>query len=324
MTLVQHQTEGDCPTFDQHEPFIKIEDTGHETSPASGKRPVQRSDHSTAVATYFQVLGAFYNMVPAVSTTDIGTALIQCESLVKVAGDLDCVHLLRPHLGNVLGQYRQKLFVAIKADPPRWILLAMALENVSIYTECLIHLAGAHPNWPWQTKRTVLHHGLQLLIKNKSSALDKTCVEAERDLLLATIKIHDNPVEASDLENSDTWLPVQVFRDALARQIYSMGNNSKKAKNRGTFYRGIWKASYMETEEVRGTCQDIYKSKYKDLGDDLKQLKAYASGVVEELAENQLMIDPDAHKVGYLTCIKVEPQDIPWQGEGRSGGWWVQ
>ncbi|KAF2790815.1 hypothetical protein K505DRAFT_199975, partial [Melanomma pulvis-pyrius CBS 109.77] len=324
--LVQQQVQGDRPAIVPitQEPIVKTEDmsdnqiavgTQGASSEVEGAAVVvRRPKNPTVVALYSQIFGAFYNIPLHVSTTDIGAALVQSEELVKIAGDLGCVHLIRPYLGNVFGQYRQKLFAAIKTDPPRWILLAMTLEHASIYTESFIHLVGAHPTWPWLTKRTALHPELRQLIAKKSEVLDQKCLETERQLLAATIMINKNPVQPQDRSHIETWMVVQVFRDALARHLHTMESNSnKKSKHQGTFFRKIHAGSYMEYEEVRSMCDDIMKSNWKDLGDDLKTLKAYAMVVVAELAENELMIDPDSQNVGYLTCVKIQPQDFPWQ-----------
>ena len=68
----------------------------------------------------------------------------------------------------------------------------------------------------------------------------------------------------------------------------------------------------METEEVREACEGIIRSSWKDLAGDLKMLKAYVRGVVEEVGWNELMIDADANGVGYLTCVKVGREDLGW------------
>jgi len=329
--LVQHHINGNCPVIlsASQEPVIKTEEMIDDSlsiqssieSPEteSAAVAVRRPKDCAMIGFYSQVFGAFYNIALSISMNDIRSTLAQSEELIKIAGNLGCLHLLRPHLGNVFSQYRQNLFISIKSDPPRWILLAMALENPSIYEECLIHLVGAHPTWPWPTKRMVLPPELRQLIIQKSADLDRLCTEAERDLFIATIRVGKDPVSPHERGNIDTWMVVQVFRDALARHFHSLGNSiSKKVKNRGTFFRGLYKGSYMDAEDVRNMCQEIMNSSWKDLGDDLKALKTYAADTVEKLAENQLMVDPDAHGVGYLTCTKIEPKDFLWRTDGQS------
>ena len=39
---------------------------------------------------------------------------------------------------------------------------------------------------------------------------------------------------------------------------------------------------------------------------------------MEDLAKNESLLDVDGQKVGWLTCVKVGKEDIPWRaGEGE-------
>ncbi|KAF2474117.1 uncharacterized protein BDR25DRAFT_385577, partial [Lindgomyces ingoldianus] len=321
LKLVRQRTRGEHPIFSYPNKDggsnvpIKTEDAGNEGGASRVVLVKPRSNPSCTLDTtpYTQIFGTFYNIPPSVSTTDIGAALMQSEELVKVAMDLGCLHLIQPYLGNVFGQFRQKLFVAIKSDPARWIQLAMALENTSIYTECLIHLVGAHPGWTSPTSKKTLPTELQQLIARKSEELDSKCTELERELLLVTIKVRRGPVTPQD-GHVETWMLVQMFRDALATQLLSMRTPKQMTLRRGVVYRKLRKggSEYMEIDEVRGVCRGIMQSDWKDLAEDLKILKEYAAAMVEDMAANELMIDPDAHGIGYLTCTKVKADDMPW------------
>jgi hypothetical protein len=48
------------------------------------------------------------------------------------------------------------------------------------------------------------------------------------------------------------------------------------------------------------------------LTEDLAILKREASIYVEDLARNECLLDVEAQKVGWLTCVKIEKEDIPW------------
>lgn len=324
VTLVRQQLQVERPLITDVQ--VKVEEASQDVIP-NGSRSLSSDSEKTIVAAqhpvnaaavdlYAQILGVFYNITPQVSTTDIGEALIQSEGLARFATELGCLNLLRPHLSNAFAQYREKLFIAIKKDAPRWIKVALALEDTSIYTECLIHLVGAHPCWPWQTKRTVLPHELEQFVANKSEELDQLCTEIERDLLVITIETgrDQKPVSCEDRTQMESWMLVQVFRDAIAAGLHSVDKGNRKSLRRGTLYRRVHKggSAYMEYEDVRSRCLGILQSNWRDLGGDLKILKGYASALVAEVAENQLMIDPDAHGIGYLTCTKIGPEDIPW------------
>ena len=69
----------------------------------------------------------------------------------------------------------------------------------------------------------------------------------------------------------------------------------------------------MEYEEVRRLVQRIMPSAMESVGEDLRILKEFASEIVQDLATNELSLDVEEHKVGWLTCVKVEQEDIPWR-----------
>jgi hypothetical protein len=314
--MVRKQVSGDRPTVSHHGPqvidgtHIKLEDSPN-------------AHHFTAIACYTQILGSFYNIPPKLSTTNIATVLTQSESLIKIATELGCPHLLQPHLSNIYASYRQSLYHAISADVPRWLALSLALENRAVYTECLIHLVGAHPKLPWPTRRTAIP--VQHLIAQKARDLATLRGDVERELLLVTLHIRDlrtrrdRPFDPREKAEIEPWIVVQVFRDEIAQHISKVDKHPEASVHLGKLYRGISKGTFnwLSTEYVREMVMPTMKLEWKDLGEDMKKLRASAATAVERLADNQLMIDPDAHGVGYLTCVKVGDRDIPWLAGGE-------
>lgn len=76
----------------------------------------------------------------------------------------------------------------------------------------------------------------------------------------------------------------------------------------------------MEYEEMRRLMERVMPGAIESLSEDLALLKRSASEIVEDLAVNELMLDVEAKtssKVGYLTCTKVDVEDIPWRAGGR-------
>ncbi|KAF9695045.1 hypothetical protein EKO04_007028 [Ascochyta lentis] len=276
---------------------------------------VEQDDVAAIVVVYNQILGAFYNIAPRIIATDIKTATSQAEELIKVAQYLGCAHLVSSHIGNALLQYRQSLYEAILDDPARYLLVALSLENEFIYTESLIHLIGAHPCWPWPTKRSALADKMHQLIAKRSRELDLQVLEAERELLLLTITtMRGVPYSAESYSQFDTWFVVQLFRDTLTNAFRQHDASSPSLK-RGSLFRKIrvGGSTYMAYEDVRRMVQAVMPSAVETLGEDLRILKEFASGIVEHLARNQLSLDVEEHKVGWLTCVKVEKEDVPWR-----------
>ncbi|KAJ4353146.1 hypothetical protein N0V95_003618 [Ascochyta clinopodiicola] len=272
-------------------------------------------DDMAAIVAYGQVFAAFYNIAPRVEATNVKTATSQSEELVKVAQDLECVHLVSSHIGNALLQHRQSLYKAILDNPPRYLLLASALENEFIYVESLIHLIGAHPCWPWPTTKSALPNPIHQLIAKKSSKLVKQVLETERELLLLTITTKRGvPYSAESNSQFDTWFVVQLFRDTLTN-VFRQHDKSKPSVKRGSLFRKIRAggSTYMVYEDVRRMVQAVMPCAMETLGEDLRILKEFASEIVENLAKNELSLDVEENKVGWLTCAKVEKEDVPWR-----------
>ncbi|KAF2868315.1 hypothetical protein BDV95DRAFT_500755 [Massariosphaeria phaeospora] len=249
----------------------------------------------------------------------------QCSALIRVAAPLGCIPLLRPHIDSHLAQYRQELFTAITDDPPSFLLLGMALQNRSIYTECMVHVCGAWPAWPFKTKIKQMmkpQDPLHLLIEKKTVERDAAILQTENDLMLITIHIPDGtmrrPVKCTDQAWLETWVIVQVFHDHLTYALRTLAFDKKASLKRGVLFRTIHKGvnAYMEYEYARDLCKKIMPLGFKrEFGQDLKNLKEHAALITRHLAKNELMIDPDQHDLGYLTCTKIEDADIIWNME---------
>ena len=278
--------------------------------------------HAATVDMYDQILGSFYSIPLRIPSGTINATLSTCESLVKLSHSLSSTALISAHISTALYQHRQSLYTAISADPARFLLLAMLLSNNAIFSEALIHIAGAHPCWPWPTKRTCLPDEITQLVKRKSAELDQMCQEVERDLLLLTIHIDRfGPVEPQVHSTFPTWFIVATFRDQFARTFHALEKDRRASLKRGALFRKMHKGGeeYMALGEMRRLMARVMPSAVGSLEEDLGMLKECASGVVENLARNELCLDVEGSGVGYLTCVKVGREDIPWRagGEGR-------
>jgi hypothetical protein len=302
---------------------VKVEDAESTKVSLRGtlSSPVTVKDHTYTIDLYDQIFGTFYNIPASIPTDSIIRALIFAEQLTKIGSAIDCLHLLRPYINAALLNYRQTLFTSIASDPARWLLLSLTLHNEGIYTEALIHLSGAHPSWPntWPTKRSALPPGIRRLVATKSRELDQACLQAERDILLLTINVHNGPVQFHQTSDFDTWFIVNTFRDILAQEFTALDAKRDATLHRGTMFRKLRKggSAYMDYEQMRRLMERVMPSAVENLSEDLGILKGEASGYVKELARNELMLDVHAegNEVGYLTCVKVGKEDIPWRAE---------
>lgn len=286
---------------------------------------------------YTQIFGAFYNIAPELSSTDIRAATFQAEHTVSVAQRLGCISLISPYISNALLQHRQALYKAILMDAPRYLILSLSLENTFIYTEALIHLIGAYPCSPWPTPHTALPSATRALIALKAEQLDKEVLEVERALLLLTI-VHgprNQPYRYEVSSEFDTWFVIQIFRDTLSSILRSNDASKALTLKRGGFFRKISRggSAYMAFEDVRQALLRVMPSAVETLREDLNDLKDAAKKEVEELARNESSLDWDEVartevvtregkrvKAEWLTCAKVEEKDIPWRAGGEESG----
>jgi hypothetical protein len=278
--------------------------------------------HTNIVEAYNQIFGSFYSIPLRIPVDSLLASMTTCEALVQIAHDLACTSLISTQITTALQHHRHALFTAIASDPARYLLLSMRLENDSMYTESLIHIIGAHPNWPWPTKRSVLPPEITKLVVRKSEELDRLCADVERELLLLTIQVHNRSVEPLEHTQFDTWFTVQVFRDTLARTFHGLDTSSSKSVKRGTLFRKIRRggAEYMPYEEVRRLMSRIMPSAVENLEEDLGLLKDFASEMVEEVAKNEALVDVEREKVGWLTCARIGKEDISWRADGEKEG----
>lgn len=73
----------------------------------------------------------------------------------------------------------------------------------------------------------------------------------------------------------------------------------------------------MAYEKVRAMVQRAMPSAVDVLQEDLGLLKEFASREVQDLTRNELSLDVEENKVGWLTCAKIERADIPWRAEAE-------
>lgn len=337
--LVRHYTDGKRPRVEAKIPTIidgtkiKIEEASDETMPrSSADDPSARMAvftynalHTSAVQCYATVLATFYHLAPQLSKTDIATALVQGEKLVKVATYMGSMQIMCSHLGLAFSNFRQELFVAIKKDPGRWINMGIALRNRSIYDECFVHMVGAYPMWEWPTKRSKVPDAVHRLVKHKATELRRMRIEVERDLTKINILVTNmydgtsHPPDPTRPREIETWVTVQYVRSEVYKHIDDVDEHPERALHFGKLFRGIHRQNlpWLDTWKAREYCLRVRSMICMDLDEDMVTLRNEAAKIVKPLVDNQLMIEPDTHGVGYLTCVKVQDSDVVWLVEPR-------
>lgn len=229
-------------------------------------------------------------------------------------------------------QYRKKLFEAIMQDPVRWLNLSILLESSSIYTEAFVHLAGSLNSFLRTNTKSNIPPVVLAQLKRKDEKLKSAKEMVVGELSRLTVHVDGKPVKMGG--SLETWITVQLFRDWLAVELDKIerqgadssrrlsgdrvsGNSGTVPYGIGTLLRRIYRGgdAYLAYDKVIKEIKETFEflgSDWEDLADDLRALKDYASRTVKKICSNNLMIDPESHKIPYLTCVDVAPNEFPW------------
>lgn len=269
----------------------------------------------------------YYNKSPEIDTTNIQVALSQSELLVSLADYYGSLPTVRLHINYPLTKYGKELNRAILRNPARWLILSTYLENATIFQECIIHIVGNYPNWPWKTvPKNKLSAEVLTLIQRKAAELQTLRFKVNEELFSSTLMIEGKEVVlGSDNKTTvDTWCTVQIWRDWLCRAL----NRAKASRPTkiidAKMYRTMAKGgdAYLTfanvktlREEYDVTKLDCAQWKAEELKEDLEIMKKYAQKQVAPLLENRSMLSVEEEEIGYFTCTRVESDELPWVKE---------
>lgn len=260
----------------------------------------------------------FYSKPPVISITSISIALKQCEDLISLAKPLGSLSVVRPYLANAIGRFGKQLYLAIAAEPFRWLELSMILESAAIFKESIIHIVGTYSSTsdgqidlPAATPQYVRD-----LIIYKVRNMDQHRMDVNERLFSSSIVIDSKTVTFSfvDMTTFSTWLVVQILRDWFCRQMAVAHLNPHKT---GQLYRTLAKSgdAYLSTATVKAVIEKIrdpVKVEPDELKEDLELLKKFAQEAVKELCENNSMVDIQEAGIDYLTCTRIMDEELPW------------
>ena len=260
----------------------------------------------------------FYSKPPVISTTSVSIALKQCEDLISVAKPLESLSVVRPYLGNAIGRFGRQLYLAIMAEPFRWLELSMILESAVIFKEAVIHIVGAYTPGPSGQINlpTDIPQYVRDLIIFKVRYLDQQRMDVNERLFSSSIVIDSKIVTFSFVDTSifSTWLVVQIWRDWFCREMAGVHLNPHKT---GALYRTFAKSgdAYLPTVAVKAIVEKIrdpIKVDVEELREDLELLRKFAQEAVKELCENNSMVDVQEAGIEYLTCTRIMDEELPW------------
>ncbi|KAL3419473.1 hypothetical protein PVAG01_09695 [Phlyctema vagabunda] len=267
----------------------------------------------------------YHNLAPNIDTENINNALEQSELLLIVAKIYGGVPMVRTHVNNIMLQYGLDIYKAVLIDPPRWLSLAAQLESAPIFKEAMVHVVGMWPSWHSNYSFDGLPISTRNLIMQKVEDLTILRHEANEKLLLASIQLahHDHKIMLDPLEklSFDTWVIVQIWRDWFCHKLTSLNTPGRNKYAIGKVYRQINEGgdAYLPFTHVHEVLQAFKAKEFarwpaRVVRDHLEIMKSGAIDMVKDLVVNRSSINVEENGIEYLTCTKIENNELPWLG----------
>jgi len=281
-------------------------------------------EKAQALQAYHNMFLVFYDKSPEIDAKNIEQALFQVELLLNIARHYGSVAAVRGSINGILTLYGRELCKAIQRDPPRWLYVSLLLQSAFIFKEAIIHIVGNLPHWPWETiPQSYFKPEIQRILSKKVMELQFMRWKINDSLFMSTLLVDGKEVRLNKNNKSvlNTWVTVQLWRDWFCRSL-NRPKASQHFKNiDARMYRTMAKGgdAYLSLKEVQ-TWLEEYKVGTLDyaqwdsleLEEDLRIMKTYAQKEVQALIVNQSMLGVEEEGIEYLTCTKVENDELPW------------
>ncbi|KAK0129644.1 hypothetical protein ONS96_000208 [Cadophora gregata f. sp. sojae] len=312
-------------SFPSQAPHVQIaHDEKIKTAPAT----MANSNGADVLRVYDNLFRIYYNLPPRIDTESINKALMQSELLVDAARLYGTISVVRPYINAALMNFGRQLYMAIMKDPPRWLHLAFFLESKPMFKEGVIHIVANHPFWPWPTlKMDEILSPIGELIENKLDIFLEMKESVNKALFSNEVRNVEVFSRTLNNDDFDTWFVVQYWRDWFARSLAKANKASDVTQMcmRCKVYRDIGRNgdAYLPTILVLDAVEacrskDLHaKAKRQGIERDLRTLKDFAQKAVTPLCANYSMLSVEDAGIDYLTCIKVEDDELPWMKQSN-------
>jgi hypothetical protein len=330
---------------------VKKESPQGDSSPAaSDDSEMPRIDWPKAYERFFRmVAGKKYG----ISKQDLEIALPHIQGVVQVAQRYGAVDAVKSTFTDLLLGYveNRTLYSTISKWPAHCLNIGIALENRLVYDEAFKHLVGESANFKEGKPFPDLPDDVQVIVKRRSCELYAMRRDVEDKLMLMTLpgtqksrsSRPQSPPEypsqyVSQHDQRTAYDTVNIFRDWITWHIGHLRNETRAepepfylcdhadgCTHVAGFYQTIAGQDYLDPDEVYDNFDSHYKSarncvtELEAVRTSLEGLKDTAGSYVEKLSESTLHL-ADRSGLRYLTCVKVEAEDVPWAVEEESDG----
>ncbi|KAH7115839.1 hypothetical protein B0J11DRAFT_112070 [Dendryphion nanum] len=287
----------------------------------NGRVPTRTLDH------YQSILYTFYNEDLVIKDDDIHSALADACSILGIAEYLGCTSSISKAIDVALVKHGQQLFRSIQSAPCAWARLGHRIKSELIFKEAIVHLAGDWRNF--QGNREVLRN-----LKNISPEIEAICEKHHHHLITKGKKLElelaslypggmakpslDLPIKREEYSRDIlVWIALTFFRHWLAQRIIS----EKGYAGRDSGYELYTQIraggdAYMDKtvmNQFHGRFP-MTKKAMNVVENHLLEIKECMKGCViaHGILDSNCQLDTHRFPVNYLTCTKVDKEDLPW------------
>ncbi|RMZ77279.1 hypothetical protein DV737_g4469, partial [Chaetothyriales sp. CBS 132003] len=282
---------------------------------------------------YDNLFRIFYNFSPNLSTTNIASAYSECKALLSIADMYDALPVVGSRIDHHLLRFGSRLFKQIAKYPPSYLKLGYLARSRIIFSEALIHVVG---QWPlaypylqttepppsppaaggggggYEVPQSVID-----LIEDKVDELEELKAKVEARLFRITLS-SSRGERVNPANDYLGWLAMSLFRQWLAENTTPEVRGI--LKNSPTYLAHDELKRFLKCHPAGGSSSATLYSRdtLKRFERRMDQVKNVARDLVKPLTRNcleldlRLLADGEGGGLGYLTCVRVEDEDIPW------------
>ena len=295
-------------------------------------------DWLKAYKTVFGIIVGFSrNWIFKWLSDDSHPLLPQIHAVLNIAAHYGATPALRSSLELLIKDFMQArtLWKAVADDPLDWLTISDAAKDAMVYEEALIHLVGSYPIYGERMRSEPdVPAAIQSMVEKKSSELQHFKMAVDQELIMLNLEFEIEPDRKGKKKEGSKRAVDDDFGTAAAqthyqwwqyirRQFLLLQNPGRNADPASTpklmsFYRSILAGgdSYLPPEDLIATWSSNLEAcrNNKIIRETLKHLKNEAAKIVTPLTKSTLQYE-QKEELEYLTCVKIDKSDIPWEKE---------
>ena len=314
---------------------VKKEEDGTIEDDEEGKTKI---DWLKAYKTVFGIIVGFSRPWIFKSLSDDAHPLLpQIHGVLNIAGNYGATSALQPALELLIKDFMQAktLWKAVADDPLDWLTISDAAKDAMVYEEALTHLVGSYPIYGERMRSEPdVPAAIQSMVEKKSSELQYFKMAVDQELLTLNLEFEiepdrkgkkkegsrrpaDNDFGTAARQTHYQWLRY-IQRQFLLLQHPGRNGDPASTPKLMSFYRGILAGgdNYLPPEDLIATWSSNLEAcrNNKIIRETLKHLKNEAAKIVTPLTKSTLQYE-QKEELEYLTCVKIDKSDIPWEKE---------